>query len=270
VDFNTKSGTLIARGATITRSAGSGSIVSVRNSQSLKLVGGTLQGPNNADGIRCNTFSKLQVHETVIEKMTESGIETDGCDITVSRAVIRRNLLGGISMVNTFRVATITNNFVYLNGQLNSSLVGGMMLKLAAGSKLEFNTVVDNLSANGSTSAGGIVCTQPAGAPAYDAPYNLVYRNQGGLGGTYQVFGDCTFQGSYQRTAATPDENAILLERPNDSQNPSYRLTAASPSEVRDHEVAGYTCKDQIDFEGDARPTGSFCDCGADELRADQ
>lgn len=269
IDFGAKSGTLVARDALITQ-AGVGALLSVRNGQSLKLVGGTLRGPNGADGVRCNTGGKLQIHEAIVEKMNESAIETDSCDFTVSRSILRSNLRGGINMVNAPRIATITNNYVYRNGQGTQSVVGGMLLKLAAGSKVEFNTVVDNQCDIGSTSGGGIICDIATGN--YDAPYNLVYRNQGGLGGVVQVIGTCTFMGSYQQAAATIDENAVLFERPNDPANPIFRLTSGSPPEVKDHAVTGYSCKDLIDFDGDARPqpSGGLCDMGADEYRPGQ
>jgi hypothetical protein len=265
LDFGGKSGTLIARDAVLTRSP-TGPLVSVRNGQSLKLIGGILRGPNGAEGVRCNTNSKLQVHEAIIEQMTLSGIQVDNCDFTVSRSILRNNLRGGITMLTVARVATITNNYVYQNGQGTQSGVGGMSLKLAAGSKVEFNTVVDNFADLGSTTAGGIICD----GQGYDAPYNLVYRNQGGTSGVDQVIGTCTFQGSYQQAAQTPGENAVMFENPNDSTNPSYRLKSGSPGEVKDRVVAGYNCQNLIDFEGDARPQGSACDCGADEYRVGQ
>jgi hypothetical protein len=264
VDLGATSGTLIARDAVLTRTT-TGPIVSVRNGQSLKLIGGTLRGPNGSDGIRCNTGSKLQVHEAIIEKMNLSGILIDRCNFTVSRSILRYNLRGGISMINVASVATITNNYVYVNGQGISSPVGGMSLKLAPDSKVELNTVVDNYADFGSSTAGGIICE----GQGYDAPYNLVYRNQGGTSGMDQVIGTCTFQGSYQ-LAGMPPDNAPAFENPNDGNNPSYRLTAASPGEVRDRVVAGYTCQNLTDFEGDARPQGTACDFGADEFRAGQ
>jgi hypothetical protein len=263
LDFNTKSATMIARDATITR-APTGPFMTVRNTGSFKLVGGTLRGPNGSDGIKCNTDSKLQIHQAMIEKMDESGIESDGCELTVSRSTIRRNLRGGINLPGVPKVVSITNNFVYGNGQGTASSVGGMVLSVAFGSKVEFNTVVDNTANTMSTTAGGIRCDN--GAQNYNAPNNLVYRNQGGVGGTVQVIGACTFMGSYQQ-AALVDENAVFFERPNDPTNPSFRLTASSPAEVRDV----VDCR-EVDFEGDIRPApaGGKCDYGADEYRMGQ
>jgi hypothetical protein len=265
LDFGGKSGTLIARDAVLTRSVTGGPLVSVRNGQSLKIIGGTFRGPGGVEGIRCNSNSKLQVHEAIIEKMDLSGVLIDNCDFTVSRSILRNNLRGGISMITVAKVATITNNYVYQNGQGTSSAVGGMSLKLLPGSKVEFNTVVDNYADFGSTTAGGIICD----GQGYDAPYNLIYRNQGGTSTVDQVIGTCTFQGSYQLAAQTPLENAVMFENPTGT-TPSYRLTSGSPGEVKDRVVTGYNCQNLIDFEGDARPQGTACDCGADEFRAGQ
>jgi hypothetical protein len=264
LDFSTKSATVVARSATITRT-GTGAILSVRNNQRLKLIGGTIQGPNNDDGLTCSLGGQLIVHETTIERMSQSGIETDACTLTVSRATIRNNLEGGIRMTAP-RVATITNNLVYRNGGAGS-LVGGMALMLEAGSKVEFNTVADNNAATGvATTAGGIACE----AQAYDALFNLIYRNVGGLDGKVQVIGTCTFQGSFKQEAMSPTENVVGFERP-DGTNPSYRLSEASPvGTIRD----AFACANLIDFDGQARPAPAAppvvmadkCDHGADEF----
>jgi hypothetical protein len=252
------------RGATISR-VPTGPIMTVRTGQALKLVGGVLQGPNGSDGIKCNTSGKLQVHETTIESMGESGIESDGCEIAISRATIRRNDAGGINMIGPAKVATITNNFVYRNGKGGASPVGGMVLRLAAGSRIEFNTVVDNQTDLGSQSAGGISCE----GQGYDAPYNLIYRNTGGIGGLVQVIGTCTFVGSFKQAAGSPDGNAPAFQNPNNGANLSFRLTAQSPvGIIRD----GIACSGLVDFEGDPRPApaGGKCDFGADEFRDGQ
>jgi hypothetical protein len=263
LDF-TRSATLVARGATLSRSAPSGAIVSVRGDVTLKLVGGTLRGPSNTtDGIKCKDGGLL-VHEATIEGMTQSGIGTESCELTVSRSTIRNNAGVGINMINLARTATITNNFVYRNGS-STSVVGGMALRLATGSKLELNTIVDNTASLNAGSSGGVTCD----LNGYDAPFNLVYRNQGGLGGQVQVLGACTFQGSYQQ-GAMPGENAVGFENPNGA-TPSYRLTPASPpGTIRD----AFDCNG-IDFERDPRPSPSAammgkCDHGADEYRAGQ
>ena len=257
-----KSATLIARGATLRRTANAGPLLTVRLDQAMKLVGGTLRGPNQDDGIQCNG-GKVEVHEATILDMSESGVEGDSCELTVARSTLRVNQRGGINMLGDPKLARITNNFIYLNGALIST-IGGMVVKVAPGSKVEFNTVVDNLisSAGG---AGGIQCDG-----TYDAPSNLVYRNQGGLGNQVQVIGTCTFMGSYRQAAGAPDENAVGFEDPNNATNRSFRLTAAAPVGTIREAVA---CGDiGFDFEGDARPqpAGGMCDFGADEYRVGQ
>jgi len=266
LDFSITSATLVARGATLTRGAATvnGPIISVRNGKTLKLVGGTLQGPNfTTDGIKCIENSKLAVHEVTIESMRESGIEADLGPLTVARSTLRNNEQGGINMPSA-SVATITNNFVYRNGGV-ASPIGGMRLKLAGGSKLELNTVVDNTSDQNPPSAGGIMCD----GQGYDAPFNLVYRNAGGIGAEVQVIGTCTFRGSYQQFAM-PSDNAVGFQNPAGA-TPSYRLTKTSPvGTIRD----AFDCND-IDFERDTRPSpskaeGGKCDFGADEYREGQ
>ncbi len=261
LDFNTKSATVVARGTTINR-VGNGAIMSARSNQRLKLIGGTLEGPNNDDGLKCSSSGELIVHETTIERMTQSGIETDSCKLTVSRATLRNNIEGGIRMINTPKATTIINNFVYRNGAAGSP-VGGMALRLEhPGSRVEFNTVADNDADLGSSTAGGISCD----GQGYDAPFNLVYRNEGGIGGMVQVIGTCTFMGSFQKAAMMAGENEVGFQNPNDGMNPSFRLTDASPASppviIRD----AFDCTG-TDFDGQARPEpmGGKCDYGADE-----
>jgi hypothetical protein len=262
LDFSNASATLVARGATITKAGANGPVISVRNGNTLIFIGGTVQGPNNAtDGIRCTGNARLRVHEATIERMPETGIESNACELTVSRSRIRENLVGGINMTNNPRIASITNNFIFHNGNPTGG-VGGMALRLAAGSKVEFNTVVDNGVAPSGGLAGGILCESAEG---YEPEGNIVYRNVGGLDGLVQVIGSCVFLSGkgFAVRANGPTENVPGFENPN-ALNPSFRLTPNSPATVRDV----FDCRDAIDFEGDPRPSNGKCDYGADELRA--
>jgi hypothetical protein len=63
--------------------------------------------------------------------------------------------------------------------------------------------------------------------------------------------------------AATIIDNTPKFAHPN-SDPFDYRLTADTPTIIRD---AAGACTG-FDFDGDARPSGTACDLGADEFHA--
>lgn len=250
----TKPVTLIARGSTITRMGG-GPQITVNNGQDFKLVGGTLKDGNSDVGILCSSGRSLEVHEAIIEDMDRSGIQGDACILIVSRSIIRRNLEGGINMVNTPTRVRITNNFIIGNGR-NTTDAGGMLLRATNDSVVEFNTVVDNTAKPELGFAGGINCA----AGTVNAPNNLVYRNTGGPLGEVEVVGTCMFEQSYT-VHGLPGENAVGFKNPSGS-TADYHLTATSP----DGTIRNVSVCTTVDFDGDRRPVGDKCDLGADEF----
>lgn len=151
----------------------------------------------------------------------------------------------------------IKNNIINGNGQAGVD-AGGMLLTPAGSSRLEFNTIVDNHSAQTAGSAGGVLCHATS---VYNFPNNLVYRNAGGPGNQVQVAGECTFVGSFQQSDPTGMENVPMFVAPNASP-PNYHLTAQSPPAIRD--VVDCT---GVDFDGERRPANGKCDLGADEYQ---
>ena len=89
---------------------------------------------------------------------------TKGGTLTLSRTKIHDNLLGGIALGNTSTSSLLdmTNTIVYLNGgAAMSQNIGGVSISgtLLPGSRIDFDTIVDNGANNqASAHAGGIVC----------------------------------------------------------------------------------------------------------------
>lgn len=254
---------IIARSSTFKRTS-PGAVITVEDSQTLKLVGGTIQNTNNNQGIECRTEGSLQIHEVIIEDMptNRKGIETTSCALTVSRSKIQRNLGGGISMLNNAAKVVIKNSFITLNGVNNTTDVGGMRLRATNDSVVEFNTVSQNTAKLDDNFAGGINCE----VGMVNVRYNLVYRNPAGADRHKEVGGMCNSQQSFVMPGELGD-NDVLFKNP-DPAAPDYHLTAGSPNSV--HNVDNVTDCPSVDIDGDQRPAEGKCDLGADEYRPGQ
>jgi Right handed beta helix region len=208
------------------------------------------------EGIVANgKVTLLQSEVTSCNDMARRGINvgTSG-DLTVNQSRISDNNGGGIIVQDNGKF-TITNSFIVGNK------VGGGLSASAPdnASKLEFNTIVDNVSGNGGLQAGGVIC----GNTNVSARYNILYRNTGGTGGTVQKLGDCVFIGSFEMAAAPADDT--LKFKSDTATAKDYHLTAASPTTVQN--VGTAVCTGLKDYDGDDRPLGGACDLGADEIK---
>ncbi len=180
--------------------------------------------------------------------------------LSLQRSVIADNFKGGIVVRASAGKFDIRNNFIYSNGSgsgTNASLYGGVLIELDAAGKLEFNTVAFN-EALGTQNRAGIACYGMTNS----ADGNLVYNNRDGGGGpdtTLQIGGDCQRGTSYALGAGE-----LGFKNPSLS-TPDFHLTAATPTTVLD---AGGMCqgRNDVDFDGQVRPSGTPCDVGADEL----
>jgi hypothetical protein len=180
-----------------------------------------------------------------------------GGTLTVSQSTVSGNAGGGISMAASGFVS-VTNNFIYRNGNTLTAVAGGLTLKPMGASKVEFNTIVDNQANASSTSTGGVFCDQTG----FVAANNIIFRILGGTTGTVQTIGNCTYGSSINMPGATPIDNPLHFVNPNTPPF-DYHLSATSPPGVV--QAAG-ACTG-IDLDGDPRPFGSACDLGADEYR---
>lgn len=200
---------------------------------------------NNASGggpyaaIYANSGS-ITISRSTITSNPAGGIASFGAAVNISQSTISYNQAGGIIMNATIPF-DIRNNFIVQNGN-NSSDVGGINVNPQQGSKLEFNTIVDNKAM---VAGAGVYCSI-----SYSIPNNLIFSNASG-----QISSACT-----ARNSVLVDPGAIFKSPPSD-----YHLSAAAPIRtIRDAVDCPGTA---MDVDGDARPSGAKCDLGADEYR---
>jgi hypothetical protein len=177
--------TIAARGATLDR-GDSGPVLTIIDRRNVTLLGGTITGGtgSNGDGISCNPNALLTVFGTTFTNNEESAIDADQCALRIGKASISNNSArtganaaaidssegsltmwlskiesnkgGGVNVTNNGAIAIIGNLF-YNNGSSSSSVSGLLITTTNAPSnRLEFNTIVNNLSSSGLSK--GIQC----------------------------------------------------------------------------------------------------------------
>jgi hypothetical protein len=218
----------------------------------ISLVRATLD--NNPGGGLSVAGGTLTIAQSTISGNQGGGIVVSGAALTISRSVISANSSGGIQMT-TESVVSLLNNFIHHNGNDVASAFGALSLKPAVGSRVQFNTLVDNKANLGAASAGGIFCD----ISGFVADANIVFRNTGGASASVQTFGNCTYGNSFIMAAPAGDNTPQFLH-PNTLPF-DYHLTALTPTAIRD---AAGACTG-VDFDGQTRPVGAGCDLGADE-----
>jgi hypothetical protein len=246
-------GSLTVSQSTISGNQGSGISTS---GGSLTISQSTISG-NQGSGISTSGGS-LTVSQGTIGGNQGSGISTSGGSLTLTRSTIAENHGGGVTMSGPGTLFTITDNFIYRNDNASSASAGGLSVLSAGASKLERNTIVDNQARVATTSAGGVLCDQVG----FVAAHNLIFRNTGGPTGNVQTLGVCSYGDSLSLAGTSNVDNSLGFAHPNAAPF-DYHLTAASPASVVD---AAGACTG-VDFDGEARPSGTACDLGADEYR---
>ena len=203
---------------------------------------------NDAAIVTRNYTGTMNISRSTVSQ-NSFGIEIGGGTLTVSRSMLSHNDGRAIQIEPGVTSYYVVNNFIIENGAKSSPETGGIFVAAtAANSKMEFNTIVDNLAGDGAGRSSGIQCTGKV-----VTPNNLIFRNTGGEGNA-QVSADCN-PGNSLLTA--PDAPGFV--GPTD-----YHLTANSPPTI----LNVVDCPSDLeDYDGDHRPVDSKCDLGADEYR---
>ncbi|MEO7730635.1 MAG: right-handed parallel beta-helix repeat-containing protein, partial [Kofleriaceae bacterium] len=124
-------------------------------------------------GVSC-AGNSLTVSGSTFSDNGLAGISCSKGSVAVTTSTFTKNFRGGLVLAGgSFDV---TNNFVYDNGDKDSSDVGGVFVNPMAGTmnRFEFNTVIDNHARDFPTVlSAGLICD----VPSFAAANNLVARN---------------------------------------------------------------------------------------------
>lgn len=253
-------------GAKLTRTTGTGAILTVRdNGTSLAIYDLSISNaPNNPSGIGVVLPAAAGAPTVTLARATVAnnpggGISSSGGMVTVSQSTISGNQGGGISISGA--QFDLTNNFIVGNGGTGTVFGGVHFDGTNTGTRrFEFNTVTENIGMAGFTV--GVVCTLVGQPVTFSS--NVVYDNQVG-GGRTQVSGtNCSWTYSDigpDTVAGTGNINVPPIFA--DPMRSDFHLQLASPA----RDAADPASSLSVDIDGDLRPQGAARDMGADEIR---
>lgn len=247
----------------IVRAMASGSTFVVQNAE-LSVRDIEISDNPNGDGISVmDSGGKVTLDHVFLLRNGKIGVNAStGNRLVMRGSVVAKNAAGGITL--TDMAFEITNTIIASNGNTTNAQLGGMRtLSTDAPSTciFEFNTVADNLIANGSADKAGVEC-----GSAFPARNNIV----SGVAASAALGTACRFDHSLFTGAVptgdgnmmAPDVLAIgYVDVANEAQDDYYRI---SPTSLATDQAT--TSAIVIDIDGQPRPQGAEKDLGADEV----
>jgi hypothetical protein len=247
-------------GAALESTASIGSILDVSGTSLIAIDHVSIGGASSPNvGITVNGGT-LQLHDVTIDGCINGGITVSSGMLVLHQSTVSNNAGGGITINGAAAHFDISNTFVFRNGNISSSVVGGARLVQFANdgmNRFEFNTIVDNHIATNSTNAGGVTCD----TNGFVTANNIIARNDVNGDTTLSnanILGVCNFATSFVGTSATE------LDFVNPDAAPfDYRIQSGSvaidqgttPSPV------------DVDHDGQHRPARANKDEGAFEVQ---
>nr|HEX4314809.1 choice-of-anchor Q domain-containing protein [Kofleriaceae bacterium] len=245
--YGVHGGTLTASGSddVLTLDSGASTVAAF----DLDISGGAANGVSLTNGT-------LSLMRATVSNNAGVGISQTGGTLHLSRSTVASNHNGIHVDGGTF---DITNNFIVLNGNGSDSLYGGMWIDDAsAGSRFEFNTVVDNQIPGGAGFRSAGLLVTPVGL---SSPNNILVHNAIGTD-TLLANANYVSQGGSNAPLCSvgSDEGPLMFVGGGD-----YHITTGSVA--IDH--ATPTPDLNTDADGNERPVGSAADQGAQEVQSD-
>jgi hypothetical protein len=239
--------------------AANATILEIRGNSDVTIADLTISGQTGLGEFAIRMIGgtpKLILLRTKVANNQGGGITSSGGTLTVSQSTLSGNQGGGISVSGVGASFSITNNFIFRNGDVDNSPFGGLNLGIAVAgtNRLEFNTIVDNRAV---INSGGVVCN----VATFTGANNIIARNV--LAGSTtnanaQTSGACTYPSSIVQS----DVTGLAFVDPEGPAPFDYHIGVGSTAV--DQGVTSATTV--VDVDGDARPQGAANDVGADEL----